>query len=91
VHCVGGIVGALATGLFASKLVNSAGADGLFFGNPGQLLTQFIAVLVTVVYSFVISYILFKILDATMGLRVSTDDEVRGLDISEHQETGYSL
>lgn len=91
VHCVGGIVGALATGLFASKLVNPAGADGLFFGNPGQLLTQFIAVMVTVVYSFVISYILFKILDATMGLRVSTDDEVRGLDISEHQETGYSL
>ncbi len=91
VHCVGGIVGALATGLFASKLVNAAGGDGLFFGNPGQLLTQFIAVSVTIVYSFVISYILFKILDATMGLRVSTDDEVRGLDISEHQETGYSL
>jgi Amt family ammonium transporter len=91
VHCVGGIVGALATGLFASKLINSAGADGLFYGNPGQLLTQFIAVLVTVVYSFVVSYILFKIIDATMGLRVSTDEEVRGLDISEHQETGYSL
>ena len=91
VHCVGGIVGALATGLFASKLVNAAGGDGLFFGNPGQLLTQFIAVLVTIVYSFVISYILFKILDATMGLRVSTEDEVRGLDLSEHQETGYSL
>jgi Amt family ammonium transporter len=91
VHCVGGIVGALATGLFASKLINSAGADGLFYGNPGQLLTQFIAVLVTVVYSFVVSYILFKIIDATLGLRVSTDDEVRGLDITEHQETGYSL
>lgn len=91
VHCVGGIVGALATGLFASKVVNSAGANGLFFGNPGQLLAQFVAVLVTIVYSFVISYVLFKILDATMGLRVSTDDEVRGLDLSEHQETGYSL
>ncbi len=91
VHCVGGVWGALATGLFASKLVNSAGADGLFFGNPGQLLTQFLAVLVTLVYSFVISYILFKILDATMGLRVSTEAEVVGLDISEHQETGYSM
>ena len=91
VHCVGGVWGALATGLFASKLVNSAGADGLFFGNPGQLLTQFLAVLVTLVYSFVISYILFKILDATMGLRVSTEAEVAGLDISEHQETGYSM
>jgi ammonium transporter, Amt family len=91
VHCVGGIWGALATGLFASKLVNSAGADGLFYGNPGQFLTQVVAVLVTLVYSFVISYILFKILEATMGLRVSPDDEVRGLDLSEHQETGYSL
>ncbi len=91
VHCVGGIVGAMATGLFATKLVNAAGGDGLFFGNPGQLLTQFIAVMATIVYSFVISYILFKILDASMGLRVSTEDEVRGLDISEHQETGYSL
>jgi ammonium transporter, Amt family len=91
VHCVGGVWGALATGLFASKLVNSAGADGLFYGNPGQFLIQVIAIVVTMVFSFVISYILFKILDATMGLRVTADDEVAGLDISEHQETGYSL
>ncbi len=91
VHCVGGIVGALLTGLFASKLVNPAGGDGLFFGNPGQLGTQAIAVGVTIVYSFVISYALFWILDKTMGLRVDRDEEVAGLDISEHQETGYSL
>jgi len=91
VHCVGGVVGALLTGLFASKLVNAAGADGLFFGNAGQLGIQAVAVGVTLVYSFVISYILFKILDATMGLRVSPEDEVAGLDITEHQETGYSL
>jgi Amt family ammonium transporter len=91
VHCVGGIWGALATGLFASKLVNSAGADGLLYGNPGQFLIQVIAVLVTMVFSFVVSYILFKILDATMGLRVTPEDEVAGLDITEHQETGYSL
>jgi len=91
VHCVGGIVGALCTGLFASKLINPAGADGLFFGNPGQFVTQVIAVGVTLVYSFVISYILFKILDAIMGLRVTPEEEVAGLDISEHQETGYSL
>ncbi|MFZ5453086.1 MAG: ammonium transporter [Thermodesulfobacteriota bacterium] len=91
VHCVGGIVGALLTGLFASKLVNAAGADGLFFGNPGQFVTQIIAVAATLVYSFVISYVLFKILDATMGLRVNPEDEVVGLDITEHQETGYSL
>ena len=91
VHCVGGIVGALCTGLFASKLINPAGADGLFFGNPGQFVTQVLAVGVTLVYSFVISYILFKILDATMGLRVSPEDEVAGLDLTEHQETVYSL
>jgi len=91
VHCVGGIVGALATGLFASKLVNDAGANGLFFGNPGQLWVQFIAVAATLLYSFVVSLILFKILDATMGLRVSDDEEVRGLDLGEHQETAYNL
>lgn len=91
VHCVGGIWGALATGLFASKAINDAGGNGLFFGNPSQLLIQFFAVMVTLIYSFVISYALFKILDLTMGLRVSTDDEIRGLDITEHQETGYSL
>jgi Amt family ammonium transporter len=79
------------TGLFATKLVNSAGGDGLFFGNPGQLWIQAIAVGATLVYSFVVSYILFKILDATMGLRVTAEDEVAGLDITEHQETGYSL
>ena len=70
VHCVGGIVGALCTGLFASKLVNAAGGDGLFFGNPGQMGVQALAIGATLVYSFVISFILFKILDATMGLRV---------------------
>jgi len=91
VHCVGGVWGALATGLFASKLVNSAGADGLFYGNPGQFVIQVIAVGVTMVFSFVVSYLLFKILDATMGLRVTAEDEVAGLDITEHQETGYSL
>jgi ammonium transporter, Amt family len=91
VHCVGGVWGALATGLFASKLVNSAGADGLFYGNPGQFFIQVIAVVVTMAFSFIVSYILFKILDATMGLRVSAEDEVAGLDITEHQETGYSL
>jgi len=91
VHCIGGMVGALCTGLFATKLVNPAGGDGLFFGNPGQLLTQAIAVGATLIYSFVLSYILFWILDKTMGLRVSTDEEVAGLDTTQHQETGYSL
>jgi Amt family ammonium transporter len=91
VHCVGGIIGALLTGFFATKAVNAAGADGLFFGNPAQVGIQALAVLVTLVFSFVVSFILLKILDATMGLRVSTEDEMAGLDISEHSEAGYSL
>jgi len=91
VHMVGGIWGALATGLFASKAVNDAGADGLFFGNPAQFGIQAVAVLVTLVYSFVVSLILFKVLDAVMGLRVDTQEEIEGLDKVEHQEAGYSL
>ncbi len=91
VHMVGGLWGALATGLFASKAVNDAGADGLFFGNPAQFGIQAVAVLVTLVYSFVVSLILFKILDATMGLRVDKEEEVEGLDKAEHQEVGYTI
>jgi ammonium transporter, Amt family len=91
VHGVGGIWGALATGLFASKAVNAAGADGLFFGNPAQLGIQAVAVLATLVFSLVMSLILLKVVDAVMGLRVAPEDEVAGLDLTEHQETGYSL
>jgi ammonium transporter, Amt family len=91
VHGVGGVWGALATGLFASKLVNPAGADGLFFGNPAQLGIQFVAVMTTLIYSFVISWILLKIIDAIFGLRVDKADEIAGLDLTEHQEAGYSL
>ncbi len=91
VHGVGGLWGALATGLFASKAVNDAGADGLFFGNPALLGIQAVAVLVTIVYSFVLSFVLLKVVDALLGLRVARDDEVAGLDLTEHQEAGYSL
>uniref|UniRef100_A0A7C3ZC37 Ammonium transporter n=1 Tax=Desulfobacca acetoxidans TaxID=60893 RepID=A0A7C3ZC37_9BACT len=91
VHGVGGVWGALATGLFASKAVNAAGANGLFFGNPAQLGIQALAVLTTLVYSFGLSWILLKIVDAVFGLRVSREDEVAGLDLTEHQEAGYSL
>jgi Amt family ammonium transporter len=90
VHGVGGTWGALATGLFASKAINDAGADGLFFGNPGLLGIQVIAVLSTWVYAFVVTLILLKILDWTMGLRVSEEDEENGLDLSQHSETGYN-
>jgi Amt family ammonium transporter len=91
VHGVGGIWGALATGLFAEVAVNSAGANGLLFGNPRQLLIQAIAVLATIVLAFVGSLILLKIVDAVVGLRVVDEGEARGLDLSEHNEAAYAL
>jgi Amt family ammonium transporter len=91
VHAVGGTLGALMTGLFASTLVNPAGADGLFFGNAAQLGTQALSVVAAWVYSFVVTLIILKILDATMGLRVSEEEESEGLDLSQHGESGYVL
>jgi ammonium transporter, Amt family len=91
VHCVGGVIGALLTGLFASKAVNPAGADGLFFGNPAQLGIQAVAVIVTLVFCFVGALVLLKVVDAVVGLRVYEEDEVVGLDLSQHGETAYTL
>ncbi|MFA6384511.1 MAG: ammonium transporter [Candidatus Omnitrophota bacterium] len=91
VHCVGGIWGALATGLFASKAVNPAGADGLFYGNPHQLLVQFYAVAVTLIYSGVVSWVIYKAVDATIGVRVSEKDEAIGLDLTQHREKAYTV
>ena len=91
VHGIGGTWGALATGLWANKAVNSAGNNGLFYGNPAQLLIQLKAVLVTVVYSFVVTFILLKIVDVIFGLRVSEQDERIGLDLTQHREAGYTL
>jgi ammonium transporter, Amt family len=91
VHGVGGTWGALATGLFATKAINAAGADGLFYGNPGQLWNQLVGIVAAWVLGFVVTFILLKILDATMGLRVTEEDEVAGLDISQHSETAYSI
>jgi Amt family ammonium transporter len=85
VHGVGGTWGAIATGLFAS--INKA--SGLFYGNPSQLWIQLVSVAATWAYCFVASLILYKIVDATIGLRASEEEEVRGLDLSQHNETGY--
>jgi Amt family ammonium transporter len=90
VHGIGGIWGALATGLFASKAVNAAGADGLFFGNPAQLGIQAVAVLVTLVFVFVGTLIILAVVAAITGLRVSEEDERTGLDLSQHDEKAYS-
>ncbi len=91
VHGVGGTLGAILTGVFATKLVNPAGADGLLSGNPGQVVIQLVAVLASLAFSFVGSLILLKLVDATVGLRVATDDERMGLDLSEHEEAGYTF
>jgi Amt family ammonium transporter len=91
VHGAGGTWGALATGLFASKAINAAGADGMFFGNPGQFIAQALSVLITVGYSFVATFILLKVVDVAMGLRAVEEDEVVGLDLTQHGERAYSL
>lgn len=90
IHGVGGMWGALATGLFASKAINAAGADGLFYGNPAQLGIQALAVLISVVFAFVGTFIILKLVDGLMGLRVSEEDERKGLDLSQHDERAYS-
>ncbi|MBI4776261.1 MAG: ammonium transporter [Deltaproteobacteria bacterium] len=91
IHGFGGFWGALATGLFASTAVNPNAANGLFFGNPGQFVTQFIAAAAVMVYSFVVSGVLLKIIDKTVGLRVREESEMTGLDLTEHSETGYTF
>jgi Amt family ammonium transporter len=89
VHGVGGTFGALATGLFASKAINAAGADGAFFGNPSLFLVQLLSVVVAIAYAFCVTWIILKALDWTMGLRVQQEEEVQGLDLSQHGESGY--
>jgi Amt family ammonium transporter len=91
IHGVGGTWGALATGLFASKALNAAGNDGLFFGNPPLLGIQAIAELATYIFVFVSSFAILKLIDLTVGLRVDEEQEDAGLDQSQHGERGYML
>jgi ammonium transporter, Amt family len=91
VHGVGGILGTLGAGLFAQTLINPAGPDGLFFGNPQQLLVQMKAIAAVAVYSFAVSVLLLKLIDWTIGLRISEEEEITGLDITQHEESGYTL
>ncbi|HXX33643.1 MAG TPA: ammonium transporter [Thermodesulfobacteriota bacterium] len=91
VHGVGGTWGALATGLFASKAINAAGSNGLFFGNSSLVGVQALSVVSALIYSFVMTLIILKVLDWTMGLRVSEEHEINGLDVSQHGESGYSF
>ena len=85
-HGIGGMVGMLMTGVFATTAVNSAGPDGLFYGNPGFLWTQFKGMVIVVVFSITMSYLIFKFIGLIVPLRVSEDDEAAGLDASQHNE-----
>jgi len=89
-HGIGGAWGAIAVGIFATTLVNPAGANGLLYGNGGLLVTQAIAVGVTWVYAFIATLVLAKVVDAMIGLRVSDEEEAVGLDVSQHAEKAYS-
>jgi Amt family ammonium transporter len=89
VHGVGGIFGALMTGLLATTAVNPAGANGLFYGNPSQFAVQLLAVAATAVASGTITFILLKAIDLTIGIRSSDEHQYEGLDFVEHGEQGY--
>lgn len=85
-HGVGGIVGMLLTGVFATKTVNSAGADGLLYGNPEFFFTQLKGAVIVVIFSFVVSFIIFKLINLVQPIRVSAEEEEEGLDASQHDE-----
>jgi Amt family ammonium transporter len=90
VHYIGGLWGALATGLFALKAVNANGS-GVFDGNPGQLMIQVKACVLTTVFSFVMTWIICLVIDKTIGMRAVSEDEVIGLDLSQHHERAYTI
>jgi Amt family ammonium transporter len=91
-HGVGGIIGTLAIGFFGTKAVNSAGKDGLFYGGGAHLLSvQALAVFAVIAYSFVVTFAIGKFLDKSIGMRISRDDEIEGVDLTEHAETGYEF
>jgi Amt family ammonium transporter len=89
VHGMGGTWGALATGIFSSTAVNAAGKDGLIYGDPKQLLIQLIGVVTVWVFAFVMTWVLGKLVNVVVGLRVSSTEESVGLDISQHGERAY--
>ncbi len=90
IHGMSGIWGALATGLFAAPFINALGT-GAIYGNPGQIITQIIAIASVAAYSFIVTIVLAKILDWTLGLRVDDKEEIEGLDTNLHEETGYRI
>lgn len=91
VHGVGGFWGMLATGLFAQKAINPGGADGVFYGNPGQFLIQLKVALLTIGYCAVGTWVACMVADKLLGFRVSQEEEVMGLDLTQHHERAYTI
>lgn len=90
IHGIAGTMGALLTGIFADPSINEAG-KGLLYGNPGQFITQLIAVVVTIIYSGIMTFVIFMVIKALVGLRVEPEEEITGLDESQHGEKAYNL
>ncbi|MGA2675837.1 MAG: ammonium transporter [Methanobacterium sp.] len=91
IHGICGIVGTISVGFFATSAINSSIKGGLLYGNPGQLGIQLLAVLAIGAYSLIMTLIIGKIIDKTIGLRVENEQEINGLDITLHEESGYRL
>ncbi len=91
VHGVGGFLGSVAVGLWATQTANPAGVNGLFYGHAAQFWIQLKACTIVAAYSFVVSWLLFKLVDHIIGLRVTHDEESIGLDLSQHREAGYTV
>ncbi len=91
VHAVGGIWGSLATGLFAQRAVNPAGADGLLFGGVRLFAVQIFAVAVCIAWSVLATYVLYKVVDSLIGMRVDREEEIVGLDLTQHKEMAYTI
>jgi len=89
-HGMGGVTGALLTGVFATKTVNEAGGNGLLYGNPAQFGIQLLTTVIVAAFAFGVTFVIAKLLQRWMGLRVSPKEEQVGLDLSEHGERAYS-
>jgi len=91
VHGVGGTVGTIVTGIFAEKAVNAAGNNGLLFGNMHQFLVQGIMLIAAITFSVVMTFIIYKIVDALIGMRVEEKNELIGLDLTQQSEAAYTV
>ena len=90
VHGIGGIIGAIATGLLATPAIQSS-YSGLFYGNPKQLWIQLVATVVTMAFSAIMTFVIFKVVDKLFGIRATQKEEIAGLDISQHNEMAYAV